>query len=97
MLNIGHITFACFLPCIVLQLISVTRAGLSNSEYRSGKQSWSPEFGRSYGNLSPGKAHNNATPAPCNRPKPERELPLSAIGLHILQRLQCEGRRINLP
>lgn len=45
------------------------------------------------------KNDNDATPARCNRPNPDREKPLSAnvIGLHILQRLQCEGRRVKWP
>lgn len=45
------------------------------------------------------KNDNDATPAQCNRPNPDTEKPLSAIviGLHILQRLQCEGRRIKWP
>lgn len=48
--------------------------------------------------LCPGKAHNDndATPAQSNRPNPDGGKPLSAniIGLHILERLQCEGRRV---
>lgn len=68
------------------------RSRVRDGECLFNEQSWlcCRLFGYYRMHLCPGKAHNDndATPAQCNGPKPDRGKPLSAniIGLHILQR-----------